>query len=128
MNIKRMDLAWIIASDTQKAKQFFGETLGLKISTDSSEHGWMEFVGHEGGATLGVGKECKTTAPDLAAGQNAVVTMTVDNIVAMKKSLEDKGVKFLGDIIEVPGHVKMAMFCDADNNKFQIVEMLSESK
>ena len=128
MNIKRMDMAWITVSDAKQAKAFFCDILGLKLSSEAPEHGWMELVGHEGGATLGVGKACKDTAPDVKPGQNAVMTMTVDDIVAMKQMLEAKGVKFLGDIIEVPGHVKMALFCDADNNKFQIVQMLDESK
>lgn len=128
MNIKRMDMAWITVSDSKKAKEFFCDILGLKLTSEAPEYGWMELVGHEGGAALGIGQSCEETAPDVKPGQNAVVTMTVDDIVAMKKMLESKGVKFLGDIIEVPGHVKMALFCDADNNKFQIVEMLSTCK
>ena len=57
-------------------------------------------------------------------GNNSVVTLTVTDIVESKAELEAKGVKFFGDIIEVPGHVKMATFADPDNNVFQLVQML----
>ena len=128
MNVKRMDMAWITVSDHKKAKEFFCDILGLKLSSETPEHGWMELVGHEGGATLGVGKACEETSPDVKPGQNAVVTMTVDDVVTCKKYLESKGVKFFGDIIEIPGHVKMALFADNDGNKFQIVQMFGDHK
>jgi predicted enzyme related to lactoylglutathione lyase len=38
--------------------------------------------------------------------------------------MEKKGAKKVGDVMEVPGHVKMLLFKDADGNHFQMVEML----
>ena len=127
MNVKSMDMAWISVKDPKKAKEFFRDILGLELRSEAEEYGWMEFVGKDGGAALGVGKECPESS-DVKAGQNAVMTMTVDDIVACKKYLESKGVKFIGDIIEVPGHVKMALFADNDGNKFQIVQVLDGHK
>ena len=57
---------------------------------------------------------------------NAVLAMTVDDIVAAKKELEGKKVSFIGDIIEVPGYVKMATFADPDGNIFQLVQELGQ--
>jgi predicted enzyme related to lactoylglutathione lyase len=126
MAIKGMHLGWIIVKDHAKSKEFF-KSLGLKMSSQDSNYGWAEFSGkEEGGALLGVGQE----SPDCAdygamkAGMNAVMTMTVDDIVATKAEFEAKGVKFLGDIMEVPGHVKLATFVDLDNNMFQLAQML----
>jgi len=124
MAIKSMSLAWISASDIKKAKTFFADTLGLEVTTDSAEYGWLELKGKDGGFALGVGKsspECP-----IKAGQNAVMTFDVDNIEETKKELESKNVKFLGDIEEVPGHVRLASFVDEDGNLFQLVQTLSE--
>jgi len=124
MAIKSMSLAWVTASDIKKAKAFFADTLGLDLTTDSAEHGWLELKGKDGGFTLGVGMsspECPSKA-----GQNAVVCLDVDNVEETKKDLESKGVKFLGDIQEVPGHVKLALFADEDGNLFQLAQCLSK--
>ena len=128
--IKRMDLAWITVSDFNRSKKFFAETLGLTLVADTPEYNWMELQASEGGVGLGVGaagdkesSEYKLVPP----GSNSVVTMTVDNLDAAKADFEAKGVKFVGEIVEVPGHVKMVFFVDPDNNKFQLVEMLDTS-
>ncbi len=121
--IKSMKLSWIATADIQKSKKFFIETLGLEIKNDTAEYGWMELQGHEGGMYLGVG-QAQPEHPDEKPGMNAVVTMTVDDIVAAKKTLEAKGVRFIDEIIEVPGHVKMVTFVDPDGNRFQLVQEL----
>ncbi len=124
MAIKRIDLAWVTVSDFERSKKFFVETLGLTVLCSEDEQGWLELVGEDGGAMLGVGK----AAPDGAdrPGQNGVITFTVDNIVKTKNHLEAHGVDFIGEIIEVPGHVKLVFFTDPDGNKYQLVEDMEE--
>lgn len=122
MKTKKIDLSWIVVSDIKKSKQFFTEIVGLKIKNETPEYGWLELEGHEGGSTLGVGQA--GPEHDDKPGQNAVVTFNIDNIVDARKELESKKVKLIGDIVEVPGHVKMATFTDFDGNKFQLVETL----
>ena len=126
MVAKRLDLAWITVTDVKKAKTFFTEVLGLEVRTDNAEYGWLELVAKDGGAALGVG-QCSDEYTEVKAGQNAIVTFTVDDIIKTKAEFEKKGVKMLGDIVEVPGHVKMLFFCDNDGNKFQVVQLLDES-
>ncbi len=116
-------LAWITVSDFKKAKKFFTETLGLKLESEATEYGWME-LDAGGGAKIGVGAESKED-PSMRAGQNAVITLSVDDIQKARAELGQKGVKLIGDIFEVPGHVKMQLFCDPDGNLFQLVEQLS---
>ena len=124
--IKNMGLAWVAVADVKRAKKFFVEDLGLTLVTDNEEHGWLELAPEDGMFMLGVGKACDETGKEVSAGSNAIVTMTVDDIVEAKALLEKKLVKIIGDIIEIPGHVKMLMFTDYDSNKFQLVEMLDE--
>jgi predicted enzyme related to lactoylglutathione lyase len=128
MNIKRMDLAWISVKDIQQSQKFFGETLGLTITSSTPEYGWLEVMAKEGGCLLGIGQGSESDADEspVKPGSNAVLTMTVDDIVAAKKELEGKSVRVIGDIIEVPGHVKMITFADPDGNIFQLVQDLSK--
>src|SRR5579862_8472979 len=106
MAIKKMTLAWITAKDLAKTKKFLSETLGLAITSSSEEWGWLELQGQEGGYNLGVAQESKEFESE-KAGSNAVVTMTCDDLIKTKADLEKKGVRFIGEIMEVPGHVKL---------------------
>jgi len=127
MSIKKISLCWVNVSDIERAKKFFKDSCGLELTADSSvEHGWLEFIGVEGGTSLGVAKSSNENQDDV--GTNAVITMTVDDLVATKRTMEQKGVAFIGDIMEVPGHVKLATFVDPDNNTFQLVEEIREHK
>jgi predicted enzyme related to lactoylglutathione lyase len=122
MKIKKIELGWVIVSDFAKSKHFFTETLGLAVAEQSAEHPWMELVSQDNGMRIGVGEYCEEYSKDDKPGQNMVLALTVDDIVATKKELEGKGVAFIGDILEIPGNVKMATFKDLDGNKFQLVE------
>ena len=123
MAVKRIDLAWIEVSDWEKAKQFFTEVVGLKVVSTQEQFGWMELRGADGGTLLGVAKS--NEGNDLRPGQNAIVALTVDDIVATKAEMEAKGATFHGDIMEVPGQVKLALFSDPDGNLFHLVQDIS---
>ena len=111
----------ITVADFKKAEKFFIETLGLKLKNKAPEYGWLELSGTEGGGVLGVG-QCMG---DQKAGVNAVVTFSVDDIEKTIKDLKSKGVS-VGEIMEVPGHVKLATFSDPDGNEFQLAQELRE--
>lgn len=121
MVVKNIGLAWITVSDFAKSKHFFTETLGLKISSIAEEYGWLELKAQEGDFFLGIGKDNAENI--IKPGKNAVVTLTIDDVVAAKAELESKKIK-VGEIQEIPGHVKMAFFQDHDGNYFQLVEPL----
>jgi predicted enzyme related to lactoylglutathione lyase len=126
MTIKRMDLAWITVSDIARAKKFFVDTLGLKLNNDAPGHGWMELQGADGGGVLlGVGANHEEK-PLVGPGQNAVLTMSVDDLDVSMAALKAKGVTFVGEVIEIPGHVRIVFFVDPDNNKFQLVQDVSK--
>ena len=118
--LKSSNLSWIAVSDFKKARKFFTETLGLKELTCSEEYGWLELSGQEGGSMIGIAQ----ANVELGAGKNAVITLTVDNLDTTVAEFKKKGVHLIGEIMEVPGHVKLQMFTDLDGNKFQLVESL----
>lgn len=115
-----MDLSWIVVKDLKKALNFYIEVMGLKLMEVNEEFGWAELQGHEGGARLGIAQMDST----LQAGENACVTMTVENIEKALDSLLKKGAELIGEVQEIPGHVKMQMAKDHDGNHLQLVEVL----
>lgn len=123
MSIKSIDMTWIVVSDLKKAVTYYTDVIGLTLNQFSDEFGWAELSGREGGCQLGLAQNA-SHCPVLP-GDNAVFTLTVENIQEHKKRLSAKNVTFLGDVLEVPGHVKLLLCQDADGNKFQLVESLS---
>ena len=122
MAVKEIGLCWIVVKDIKAAVQYYTEIVGLKLMELSEEFGWAELEGHEGGSRLGIAQE--SAHEPVKAGQNAVMTFTVDNLEKSKKQMVQKGAKCHGDVIEVPGHVKMQTLIDQDGNHFQICEVL----
>ena len=110
----------------ESAKHLFVDLLGLELKDYAPEYNWME-IGGEQGSLLGIGQEsteCGAADIKQAAGQHAWVSISVDDVVATKKHLQDNGIEFIGEIFEVPGHVKMALFEDQDGNRFWITQKL----
>ena len=122
MAIKGLNLAWIIVNDLKKAVQFYTEVVGMKLEVLNEEFGWAELSGAQGGAKLGIGQANDQDA--IKAGQNAVVTLTVENLKEAVEDLIQKGATIVGEMMEVPGHVKLQMVKDHDGNHFQLVESL----
>jgi predicted enzyme related to lactoylglutathione lyase len=124
MKAKKIGLVWIVVKDIKQAVKYYTETVGLKLEEFHQEMNWAELSGPEGGCYLGI---CTAGEPEMIpAGSNAVITISVDDIDAARASLQKKGAKLLGDVIEVPGHVKMQTVMDSDGNHFQICQLLGE--
>lgn len=123
MHVKKIGLSWISVSDMAKARAFFVDTLGLSVTNDAPEFGWLELRAEDDSTLLGVGQDAEHSA--LKAGQNAVVTFVVDNINAAKEELIAKEVTILSDIMEIPDHVKLLLIADQDGNLFNIAETIS---
>jgi predicted enzyme related to lactoylglutathione lyase len=122
MNVKSIDMTWLVVKDFKAAVDFYTKVVGLKLMESSEEWGWAELQGHEGGSRLGIAQD--RSEEKIKPGSNAVPTFTVASLEAATVEMEKKGAKKVGDVMEVPGHVKMLLFKDADGNHFQMVEML----
>lgn len=125
MQVKEIGLSWIVVKDIEAAVRYYTEVVGLNLLEFNEEYGWAELQGYDGGAVLGIAQENSEEA--MPAGQNAVVTFTVEDIEEAKLELFEKGANFEGDILEVPGHVKMQTVIDSDGNRFQLCEVLHHS-
>lgn len=127
MNLKSMNLAWIVVNDLKKAIKFYTEIVGLKLMELNEQFGWAELEGNEGGARIGLAQVQLKSEDDVQPGQNAVLTFTVHSLEKAIAELLKKGTKLVGGVQEVPGHVKMQTVSDIDGNRFQLVEILPHS-
>ncbi|MBS4168233.1 VOC family protein [Parachlamydia sp. AcF125] len=122
MKIQAIKLCWVVVSDLEQAIKFYQECLGLQLKEWNKEFGWAEFEGYEGGGRLGVSQANEYTP--LSAGSNAVVALNVEDIEKAKEDCQKKGVTCVGDVIEVPGQVKLLTCRDQDGNWFQLAQPL----
>jgi predicted enzyme related to lactoylglutathione lyase len=127
MSAKQMGLAWIPVQDFKKAIKFYTEVVGLKLVESNEEWGWAELEGKDGGIRLGIGQYREEESP-VKPGHNAVLTFTVQNVDAASKEMEKKGATLVGEVCEVPGHVRMQMIKDSEGNFIHIVEHLPASE
>ncbi len=123
MQIKAINMVWITVNDLDVSIAFYKDVVGMKLFQHTPKFGWAEMQG-EGGARLGLaqasflrGEEANLFSP----GDNAVPCLGVDNIDEAITHFKGKGVELLGEMIEIPGHVKMQNCSDKDGNKFQLV-------
>lgn len=121
MKVEGLQLVWIVVKDLEKALDFYTNVVGLTLKSHSSEYGWAELAGPNG-ASLGIAQE--NPAMSEKSGGNAIVTISVEDLDSARDHFLAKGANLVGQIEEVPGHVRMQTFLDADGNKMQIVQKL----
>lgn len=121
MKVKGIQLSWIVVSNIEESIKFYTDVVGLKLSKFNKEYGWAELTGPEG-SRLGISQA--NPAFGLKAGMNAVPTITVTDIKKAREAFLKNKVKLVGDVMEVPGQVKLQTFHDKDGNTFQLCELL----
>lgn len=121
MKVDGIHLCWIVVKDIEAAVKFYVDVVGMHVDVMSPEHGWAELRGKDG-CVLGITKENKEQ--HALAGTNAVVTISVDNVVAARADFIKKGATLVGDIRTIPGHVSLQSFKDKDGNLMQLVQKL----
>jgi predicted enzyme related to lactoylglutathione lyase len=121
MKNQGIHLSWISVKNLQEAIQFYTEVVGLTVQEQSPEYGWAELSGPSG-CILGIAQDCDQS--DVKPGSNAVVTVTVDDLDKACLLFKQKGAQLVGDVMEVPNHVKIQTFKDHDGNTLQLVQKL----
>lgn len=112
-------LAWYPVKDMEKAKKFYGQTLGLKKTFEMP--GWAEFAAAEGAVGIGL------NANPLNADDGGTVVLRVADLDAARKELAGRGVELEGKIDEIPGVVRIATFRDPSGNKLQLAQVLVQT-
>lgn len=121
--IRGVFLSWIVVENLENAVYFYTQKLGLNLKNLDTANGWAELQGKEGGI-LGLSEQ--NSQFHLKAGTNAIVTIAVHCVEESRKLLSDKGVKLCGDVIQLPGNIKLQTFWDLDGNMMQLIEILND--
>ncbi len=103
--------------DLDTSIDWFKEMLGFEEVFRAPEAGWAELTSTTADVTIGLGQNEEV---DGRGGTTPV--FGVLDVVAAKADLEAKGVQFDGDIVEIPGMVKLATFFDPDGNSYMFAE------
>jgi catechol 2,3-dioxygenase-like lactoylglutathione lyase family enzyme len=109
MAVEEVDFVSVLTQDIPRAKQFYGETLGLPIETEGDND--LEFT--LGQVTLDVFNP--TSIGQEFAPSPAGIAIRVPDVAAARAELEAKGVVFDGDIMDT-GVCHMTFFKDPDGN------------
>ena len=107
-------------TDIAKSIDWYQNVLGFKLAYQVEEMGWCELSTSVDGVHVGL-SQVETPKPG-----GPTPTFGVNDIDQARRQLEDKGVRFDGDTIEVPDMVKLATFFDPDDNSLMFFQSLSD--
>jgi len=110
IEIERTDFISLPTKDMERAKQFYGETLGLEPNPRASER----FPEFETGNVTILLLDPETIGVEFSPNQNGFA-LRVPDVAVAREQLEGEGVEFFGDIVD-SGVCHMAFFADPDGN------------
>jgi catechol 2,3-dioxygenase-like lactoylglutathione lyase family enzyme len=113
IDVERVDFVSVLTQDISRAKQFYGETLGLPIETEGEND--LEFT--LGQVTLDVFDPSSIGQP--FAPSPAGIAIRVPDVAEARGALEAKGVEFDGEIVD-SGVCHFAFFKDPDGNALML--------
>ena len=96
---------------------WFEKMLGFEVLFRVDEAQWAELSSPTSNVTIGLGVN-----EEVNGKGGTTPVFGVKDIAQARAELEDKGVKFDGDTVEVPGMVKLATFFDPDGNTYMFAE------
>jgi len=106
IEVERTDYLSVATSDLERAKRFYGETLGLRANARASES-YPEF--ETGNLTLTLLRS------DEVAPRTDAVALRVADVAEARSALEAAGVEFQGETFDT-GVCHIAFFADPDGN------------
>lgn len=100
---------------------WYRDILGLEISFEATEMGWVEFKTPTPGLTLGLSQVEKVETQ----GGGTLVFGVVD-LDETRAALERQSVRFDGETQVIPGMTKLATFFDPDGNTLMLAQNLAK--
>ena len=116
MIVTGVDFVSVPTQDLERAVSFYGDTLGLERSVYRPDTGFAEF--ETGTVTFNVHDPKRMGIGDFQVNKNHLA-LQVDDVPDARKQLEERGVTFMGDIIDT-GVCHMALFNDPDGNALML--------
>ena len=120
-DIRDVNVVAYNVSDLERAKKFYGETLGLPVALALDQAGWIEY-GRPNQAHLGINLwNGPDPMPSTTGGGHA--TLTCGDVRGTIARLRAKGVR-CDEVQEIPGMVMLGNFYDPDGNLIQLAQTL----
>lgn len=110
--IEKLDFVGIPTQNVDRAKAFYGETLGLRRDDSAETDFWV------GDTCLGIWEPAQQGMP-FAPQKNAHLALHVADVEKARAELEGKGVEFAGETFDT-GVCHMALFTDPDGNDLML--------
>ena len=115
MIVEHVDFWAVPVTDMERAKRFYGETLGLPLV--SGDDGFPEFkLGDNGFLYL---LSLESIGGEFRAPHDAGFALRVPDVQEARTELEGKGVEFNGEVLDT-GVCHMAPFTDPDGNALML--------
>ena len=122
MKIKAIGFVGIPVTDLKRARSFYEEVLGLKVSEEMMGGKWIEYaVGDDTLAIANVGDHWNPS------GQGTGAAFEVEDFDKAIERLKDRSVGFVAEPFETPC-CRMAVVQDPDGNKLMIHKLKPENQ
>ena len=110
--ISKVDSVGIPSRDTERSRNFYVETLGLRPDEHARNEFWV-------GETCFAIWEPERFGLEFQPVKNGLALLHVDDVAEARAELEQKGVEFAGETLDT-GVCHMAFFSDPDGNELTL--------
>lgn len=111
------------AMDLDRSIAWYRDVLGFELIYKRDDIAWCEMKSAVANVNVGFG-----VREEMGDGKSgAVPTFGVTDIAAAKAELDRHGVRQDGDVMEIPGMVKLLTFYDPDDNALMFYQDLSNA-
>ena len=107
--------------DRKASIEWYRDVLGFTLLYDAEEIGWCEMQSPVENVQVGFSD---VENPEVKGG--ATLVFGVDDVAAVRKRLEGRGVRFDGDTVTYPGLVILATFFDPDGHTYMLSQSLQQ--
>lgn len=122
MKIKNIAFVGIPVSDVKRAREFYEDVLGLKVSDEMMGGKWIEYsLGEDTLSLANVGEYW------MPSNQGTAAAFEMENFDEAIKHLKDRQVRFAAEPFETPC-CHMAVVQDPDGNKLIIHKLKPENE
>ena len=121
IQVERTDFVSVPVQDIARAKQFYGETLGLPLV--SGDDAWPEFQLGENVSLYLI--DPTNIGQDFRGPHSSHIALRVADVAAARATLEAAGVEFQGDTLDTGG-CHMAFLADPDGNALMLHHRYAE--